>query len=141
MASKLFSVRLSEQTLARLEERARVTGETRSALVQRYVEEGLRMDDHDGVFFQDGPAGRRAKLMRGPDVWEVINVWRDTDGPEEQRIQQVCEWTGLEPHLVREALDYYVDYQDEIDRKIRRNDELGEQAYAEWYRRQTVLSR
>ena len=34
-------------------------------LAQRYVEEGLRMDEHPLVRFVDGPAGRRARLV-GP---------------------------------------------------------------------------
>jgi predicted transcriptional regulator len=141
MTSKLFSVRLSEQTSERLAERARSTGETKSALVQRYIEEGMRMDDHPGIFFQNGQTGRRAKLMGGPDVWEVINVWRDMEGDQEQRIKETAEGMGLHRDFVREALDYYVDFQEEIDERIRRNDEAGERFYAEWLKRQAVLAR
>jgi hypothetical protein len=132
---------LSEETSARLEARSRSVGQTKSALVQRYVEEGMRMDDHPGIFFQEGPTGRRAKLLGGPDVWEVINVWRDTEGSQEERIHETGQGMGLHPRFVREALNYYVDFQEEIDERIRRNDEASERGYAEWLRRQAVLSR
>ena len=50
-------------------------------LAQRYVEEGLRMDEHPLVRFAEGPAGRRARLVgTGSDVWEVIAAVRDNDG-------------------------------------------------------------
>ena len=50
-------------------------------LAQRYVDEGLRREEHPAVHFVDGPAGRRAALVgTGLDVWEVIAVVRDNDG-------------------------------------------------------------
>ena len=50
-------------------------------LAQRYVEEGLRMDEHRLIRFAEGPAGRRARLVgTGKDVWEVIATVRDNSG-------------------------------------------------------------
>jgi hypothetical protein len=64
------SFRFSGETLRRLDERAHEIRETRTALAERYVEEGLRMDEHPGIGFADGPAGRRAILLgTGLDVW------------------------------------------------------------------------
>jgi hypothetical protein len=37
-------------------------------------------DEHPLVRFADGPAGRRARLIGGPDVWEVVAVAHDNDG-------------------------------------------------------------
>jgi hypothetical protein len=141
MGSRLLSIRLDEQLLADLERQARETESTRSALVHRYVDEGLRMERHPGIFFQTGPTGRRAKLMGGPDVWEVINVLRDCEGDPEERIQGVIEFTGLDRRWVDTAVRYYAEFQEEIDERIRRNDEAGERGYAEWQRRQAVLQR
>jgi len=63
------SFRFSEATLSRLEVRAHEIRETRTGLAERYVEEGLRMDEHPGIGFADGPAGRRAVVLgSGLDV-------------------------------------------------------------------------
>lgn len=34
------------------------------------------MDRHPEIVFRDGPAGRRAGLWRGPDVWPVVALAR-----------------------------------------------------------------
>ena len=71
------SFRFPEGTLKRLDARAKQIRETRTALAERYVDEGLRMDDHPGIAFADGPAGRRAVLSgSGLDAWEVIETLR-----------------------------------------------------------------
>ena len=79
--SQPLSVRLSEATIRRLGARARHVHLPPRTLAQRYVEEGLRMDEHPLVRFAEGPAGRRARLLgTGKDVWEVIGTVRDNDG-------------------------------------------------------------
>ena len=45
-----------------------------SSAANLLVAEGLRMADHPGVVFRDGPTGRRAALAGGPDVWEVVRA-------------------------------------------------------------------
>src|SRR3954463_10093492 len=73
-----LSLRLTDAALERLGERARRAGTRPRTLAQRYVEEGLRMDEHPLVRFVDGPAGRRARLVgTGKDVWEGIATVRD----------------------------------------------------------------
>jgi hypothetical protein len=52
-----------------LRRRARQAGR---ATAVRYVDEGLRMDEHPGILFREGPAGRRATVVGGPDVWEIV---------------------------------------------------------------------
>ena len=49
--------------------------------------------------------------------------------------------TGHEgrPLQVETALRYYADYPDEVDDRIRLDDEYGQRAQASWQRRQTVL--
>ena len=79
--SQPLSVRLSDATIRRLASRARRAHLPPRTLAQRYVEEGLRMDEHPLIRFADGPAGRRARITgTGKDVWEVIAVVRDNDG-------------------------------------------------------------
>ena len=50
------------------------------SLATRYVEEGIRHDDHPLVHFVDGETGRRAALLGTQlDVWEVIAAVRDNE--------------------------------------------------------------
>ncbi|HET9125293.1 MAG TPA: hypothetical protein VFN65_10450 [Solirubrobacteraceae bacterium] len=64
-----LSLRLGEATIERLGSQARRVHIPPRTLARRYVEEGLRMDEHPLVRFVDGPAGRRARLVgTGKDV-------------------------------------------------------------------------
>lgn len=67
------SVRFGQPVTYRLSSYvARHPGLTRSAVAARYVDEGLRMEEYPAIVFRDGPAGRRATVAGGPDVWEVV---------------------------------------------------------------------
>jgi hypothetical protein len=69
------SVRFEASTDAHLSSFvARHPGLSHSSAAALLVEEGLRMDAHPGVLFREGPAGQRAVLSGGPDVWEVIRA-------------------------------------------------------------------
>src|SRR5271169_4298675 len=70
------SVRLDDRLAERLRLRARAAGESLSDRLRRYAEEGARRDEHPTITFRDGPTGRRAGLIAGPDVWEVA-MWID----------------------------------------------------------------
>lgn len=74
--SENVSVRLEDSVAQCLRVRARVAGETLSDRLRRDAAEGLRRDEHPLVTFRDGPTGRRAGLVGGPDVWEVV-LWVD----------------------------------------------------------------
>src|SRR5947209_13791676 len=79
-----LSLRLPIETLKRLGAHARSRSLAPRTLAQRYVEEGLRTDEHPLIRFADGPAGRRARLQgTGLDVWEAIAVVRDNEGHEQ----------------------------------------------------------
>ena len=73
-----LSIRFDAALLVRLRRRAGATaGLSTSALAQRLIDEGLRMADHPGVIFKDGPSGRRAALAYGPDIWEIVKFLRE----------------------------------------------------------------
>jgi len=69
---------MSQRTHARLEAGARQRGEPKARIAERLIDEGLRMADHPGIVFRDGPAGRRASLAADPDIWEVIETLKGT---------------------------------------------------------------
>ncbi len=78
------------------------------------------MDAHPGILFREGPAGRRAVLSGGPDVWDVIRAIRDTRAAEpdlavDDLLALVSENTGLSAAALSVATGYYADYPDEID--------------------------
>ncbi|HEY5344477.1 MAG TPA: hypothetical protein VIJ66_12575, partial [Solirubrobacteraceae bacterium] len=54
-----FSARFSPETLAHLRERADRVDSPQGTLAERYVEEGIRMDEHPMIYFRNASAGRR----------------------------------------------------------------------------------
>ncbi len=70
------SVRLSDDVLRRLADLAGRRGASVSSTIERLLDEALRRAAHPGVTFRDGPSGRRAGLVGGPDVDEVIRTLR-----------------------------------------------------------------
>jgi hypothetical protein len=109
---KHLTFRLPEPTLARLDARAHQIRETRTGLAERYLEEGLRMDEHPGIGFMDGPAGRRAFLLgTGLDVWQVIDVVKDNRGS----VAAAARYLEVPEALLRIATRYYAAFPDEID--------------------------
>jgi hypothetical protein len=111
----------------------------KSRLAERYIDEGMRMEDHPGIVFRGGPTGRRAGLAVGPDVWEVITALRSTGLEGDEAIQATAEWSGLTVRQVRDAVGYYSEYSAEIDERIRLNDEEAD--VAEWRWREQSLTR
>jgi uncharacterized protein (DUF433 family) len=122
-----LSVRLKDATIHRLSDRARRMHLPPRTLAQRYVEEGLRMDEHPLIRFADGPAGRRARLIgTGKDVWEVIAVVRDNHGDP----AEAARYLELPLGLVQAAMTYYGSYPVEIDQWIDINEQEAAEAHA-----------
>jgi hypothetical protein len=132
-----LSIRLPGQTVGRLGDRAGRLRMAPRTLAQRYVEEGLRMDDHPLVRYVDGPAGRRARLIGGPDVWEVIAVARDNDGD----LNETASYLELPLGLVQAAAAYYGAYQQEVDERIERNRREADEAHAAFLAARKALGR
>ncbi|HKN92154.1 MAG TPA: CopG family transcriptional regulator [Acidimicrobiia bacterium] len=112
------SFRFSAELLDRLDAEAAAAGVSVSALVTGLLEEGLKVRRFPGVVFRDGPTGRRAGLMGGPDVWEVIRDVRRAPGRGEARIRRVATESGLTESQVRLAVDFYSSFPDEIDARL-----------------------
>src|SRR5215475_12121923 len=128
-----LSIRFDANLLARLRRRAQtITGSSVSALAQRLVDEGLRMTDHPGVIFKDGPSGRRAALAYGPDIWEVIKFLREIDERGPAAIDAAAEVFAADTSRIATAISYYGDYAGEIDAEIADADEASARAEAAW---------
>ena len=118
------SIRFDESVTRRLASFvARHPGRSSSSVAARFVDEGLRMDEHPGVMFREGPAGRRATLVSGPDVWQIVRAVRsareaEPQLPDVQLLDLVEGNTGVPVRLIRTALDYWSAYPDEVDAMI-----------------------
>ena len=139
--TKPTSIRFDEVLLARLRRRAQAApGASTSALAQRLVDEGLRMADHPGILFKDGPAGRRAALAYGPDVWEIIKVLREVDERGATAIAAAADILALDVSRITLVVAYYSDYRDEVDAEIAAADEASERAERAWRVQQQLIA-
>lgn len=93
------------------------------------------------VSFRDGPAGRRAHLVGGPDVWEFIDGLVGGDIPADERISRAVDVFGLPRPLVEAALTEYAEFTDEVDAQLECNRDSAERAEAQWRRQQDLLAR
>ena len=137
--TRTFSARWRADVLDRLAKRSERIGTNKSRLAERYVDEGTRMDDHPGVVFRGGPAGRRAALANGPDVWELIATLKAGEARGEQAISATADLLGLTESQVRAAVRYYASFGQEIDRRIALSTLDVDEAEAAWKREQAVL--
>jgi hypothetical protein len=134
------SFRLPDGLLRRLEEEASATGMSVSALVSSLLDEGLKTRHFPGIVYRDGPAGRRAGLMGGPDVWEVIRDFRAASGRGEPRIRRVAQNSGATPGQVRLAVDFYSAFPDEIDARIAADERVAAHVRETLTRRDQLLA-
>ncbi len=118
-------IRIEADTLRALRERSAQSGEPIVRLAQRYIDEGLRLERHPGIVFRTGPAGRRAVIVGGPDVWEVVAAARGAPESGEELVPALAERIGVPIERIRTAIRYYAEYPDEVDRFIAMVDEEG----------------
>lgn len=132
-----YTLRFQPLTTERLERRARLAGVKPRTLATRYVEEGIRHDEHPLIHFTDGATGRRAAVLgTGLDVWEVIATVRDNRGDPAEAADHLCISRGL----VEAAVTYYGEFKHEIDAEIAMNEEASERAHAAWVAGQQALA-
>lgn len=98
------------------------------------------MDEHPGIVFRSGPAGRRAALAGGPDVWELVITLKSGKARGKEAVSTTAELLNLTDHQVRIAVRYYSAFTDEIERRIALNSEDADEAEAAWRREQAALA-
>lgn len=85
------------------------------------------MEEHPGVVFREGPTGRRATLIGGPDVWEVVRAVRSARAGEpdlstDELLELLEANTGASHRLVHLALAYWAAYPAEVDAMVENAD-------------------
>jgi hypothetical protein len=125
--TRTFSARFSAEVLDRLDSHSDRVGQSKARVAERLIEEGLQIEEFPGIVFRSGPTGRRAGIVGGPDVWEIV---RDLKGAAHERasdpIDAVARVTGTDRTKVELAASYYAAYPDDVDERIRFNEEAAE---------------
>ena len=140
------SIRFDPEVLRRLNAYVNAhPGTTLSSAGNRLIDEALRSQEHPLVVFRDGPAGRRARLVGGPDVWQIVQAVHSARRAEPalgsaELVDIVSETSGVPEALVRAAIAYWADYPAEVDALVARADEEEERARRRWEREQGLLA-
>jgi uncharacterized protein (DUF433 family) len=96
--------------------------------VPRAEIEAERMRRVPGIFFADGPVGRRARVTgTGIDVFEIIKSYKAM-GRDWRRLRSGYDW--LSEEQLQAALDYYALYPDEIEARLEREATIEREAMA-----------
>ncbi len=133
---EMLSFRIDAATAEHLAERARISDARLTDLARRYVEEGLRMDEHPFIYFRESAAGRRPALLGTRlDVADVIETIRASDND----VSDAADYLDVPFERVQACVRYYADYTDEIDACIERKRLVAEREEGLWRRSQAVL--
>lgn len=139
------SVRFDDGVVRRLERYVRShPGTSSSSVTNLFVDEALRAEEHPGIVFRPGPTGRRAGLVGGPDVWEVIDTLHtvreaEPSSADDALADATAMALGITARQVRIAVRYYAIYRAEVDERIAANRDEADQAEAAWLAEQDVL--
>jgi predicted transcriptional regulator len=117
------SYRLDPELKARLARRAAAEGVSETALVSRLLQQGLAAIEHPGIVYRAGPSGWRAGLAGGPDVDEVVRAIRSIGAAGDEAVSGAADSLEIDPRLVRIAVDYAAEHLEEIEARLRENQE------------------
>jgi hypothetical protein len=96
------------------------------------------------IGFVDGPSGRRAHLVGGPDVDVVIGALTATrdahpDLSVDEVLDQVAAASDLPLSVIRAAVEYWAEFPDDVDAYIAHGREAEAQAKERVERVETLL--
>ena len=134
------SFRLPEELLERIEAESRAAGASITQLVSCLLDEGLKTRRFPGVVYRDGPLGRRAALVGGADVWEVVRDLAAAPGRGMYRVENLVAETGLTTASVLLAADFYASFPEEVDALIEADERAAEEVRRQARRREQLLS-
>ncbi len=118
-----FSVRFSLPTDHLVEDEARRTRRSKSAIVEALTEEAVRTRRFAGIGFRGEDAARRPWVIgSGLDVWEIIQMLEDFGS-----LESLVKQTQLAERQVHLAVVYRDSYPDEIAEAISENRRTAEQ--------------
>jgi Ribbon-helix-helix protein, copG family len=108
------SVRISKGLEALVDQEARRTGRSRSAVLEALASEALRMRLFPGIAFRGADWERRAWVIgTALDVWQIIEAYRDIGS-----VERMAAGAAAGERQIRLALAYCERFPDEIDAAI-----------------------
>lgn len=116
--SKVVTLRLPDETAARLKAVARKAGRSVSETGARSIEEWLRLQEFAEIEFRSFNGERRACLTGVTQIWQLIMVARRYD----LDVEKTAYYFQVAPHRIEAAFRYYRAYPEEIDQAIAEND-------------------
>ena len=125
--TRSFSARFSAEVLEKLDTHSDRLGQSKARVAERLIDEGLQIEEFPGIIFRSGPTGRRAGIVGGPDVWEIVRDLKGAAGSGAQDpIEVITSVTGLDRSKIELAASYYAAYPDDVDDRIRMSVEAAE---------------
>ncbi|MCG8467695.1 MAG: hypothetical protein MJB57_05720 [Gemmatimonadetes bacterium] len=95
---------------------------TPSRGMREIAREWLAVQRYPRLEFRDTPAGRRAALREGPEIWEIAAA----AGPSRAMSAALGQrFAWVQADALDEALGYAREHRDEIDRVIAREERLA----------------
>lgn len=103
------------------------------------------MDEHPGILFREGPTGRRATVVGGPDVWEVVRAVKAARAAEPKLsedafVAMLEENTGVPRRMIGTALGYWSAYPEDVDTFVAYAERAEVEGFAAAERARSLLS-
>ena len=123
-----FSMRLSKQVEALVDQEAARTGRSKGAIVEALADEALRMRLFPGIAFKGADWERRAWVVgTALDVWQIVDAFQDV-----KSVEGMAAGGSANERQIRLALDYYKRFPEEIDAAVAENRRTIEQLEEEF---------
>lgn len=118
MATSPISLRLSKTLNEKVRMIAALEQRSFTDTVKMLTEEAVKTREFSDVVFVQGPTGRRARFLDGPDVWEILEPYI-LNGHEWAILRE--SYPQLDEAMLRTAVRYYESYPDEIEARVALN--------------------
>jgi uncharacterized protein (DUF433 family) len=132
------SFRVARRTVELLDEAAASSGESRNALVDRLLAEGVRLERHPLIRFRSGTSRRRQPAL--VDTRLAVHQVMATVRAEAGAVDAAAEYLAIDPSLVRAAVDYYAEFREEVDDDATFVEHVAQDERPRWERRERALA-
>ncbi|TAK30049.1 MAG: hypothetical protein EPO21_20080 [Chloroflexota bacterium] len=121
------TIRMPDEVRLPLEEEAHLARRDFSSVANELLLEGIKMRRIPGVVFADSPSGGRVARVAGTglEVFEVVQAYRSMENSWD-RLKAAFDW--LSDTQLRSALAYAEAYPEEIEERIRRDEQWTAEA-------------
>ncbi len=121
------TIRMPDEVRLPIEEEAHLARRDFSSVANEMLLEGIKMRRIPGIVFADSPSGGRVARVAGTgiEVFEVVQAYRSVENSW-ARLKESFHW--LSDTQLKAALAYAEAYPDEIEERIRRDEQWTPEA-------------